>query len=232
MNRRIAALLASLVFFAASAFAGTSIPRWFNVSAFVGLAAMPTQVSDTATLDYDDFEDRSGGTIRLTTCRQVEATDSDLIRESQHHLFRLLAANCAAADRFTRSKPARGSHFPRQVKPQTVKNFPAMALPVFSSSEDLQPREGKTLQSFLKIDASSLNADRSVRIETEADFFTYRVMGRADFDDDGIEDLLVRVDWSAKGGRGRLFDLFVIARKTAHGPMAVVWRLGTLNTGR
>lgn len=232
MKRRSTALVVCLLFFATSAFAGTLIPRWFNVSAFTGLASMPKQVSDTAALDYDDFEDRNGGAIRFKTCQQVESTDSDLIKESQHQLFRLLAANCAAVSKFTHSTPARRSHFPRKVKQETVRNFPATAIPIFSTSEDLQQREGKPLHSFLKIDTSTLNADRSVSIETEADLLTYRVMGRADFDDDGIEDLLVRIDWSAKGGRGRIFDLFVIAKKTAVGPMAVVWRLGTLNTGR
>lgn len=199
--------------------------KWFNTQAFVGMTALSPNGDGAAyVLDTDTFDKRDGGTVATKNCQQVGAVKADDIKEQQYSLFQLLATNCLALEKFMVSQPARKSFFQKLIGKNTVLGFPATALPVFSPSEDLHAREGKLIRSFLKVEKAALNPDKSIHVETESDVLTYRVMARADFDGDGAEDILVRVDWSAKDGRGRIFDLFLLSKKSVASSIDLVWR--------
>jgi hypothetical protein len=73
---------------------------------------------------------------------------------------------------------------------------------------------GRTLSEQERRLSASITGADSAKLITETDKLKFRVMARADFDDDGTEDLLVRVDWAARDAMGQGSDLILLSRKS------------------
>ncbi|MEC4720304.1 hypothetical protein RY831_14175 [Noviherbaspirillum sp. CPCC 100848] len=209
---------------AAEATAQTRRPmpeRVFNRHAFAGLVHdIPAAHYASARLDYE-LEGVSGA-IHFSNCQQVENTSSASIVEPQYALFRLLAINCLALKRHAQGLPATRSYFPPQLSESLVSVFPATAtVNIGGHSESVT---GTSLRHNRKGWRASRAAHGGIKIATDEDERTYIIMSRADFDQDGSEDLLIRVDWAARHGSGRGFDLVQLSRTSKNGPIHVSWR--------
>ena len=196
--------------------------RVFNTQEFVGLVSTEVGSYEDAVLDYE-LDASKDGVLHFTRCTQVEAVDAGDIEASQYPLFKLLSVNCLALKRYVESVPAQRSYFPEKLTKELVAAFPATAVPRISD-EEMTRRQGKNLTAYEAKIKISLAADGSVQVMTATDEMTYYIMARADFDGDGAEDLLVRVDWHARNAFGRGTDLFFLAKTSDSGPVTVSWR--------
>jgi hypothetical protein len=52
----------------------------------------------------------------------------------------------------------------------------------------------------------------------------YIVMARGDFDRDGIEDLLLRLDWYISTAFGKGFDLIMVTQASESSKPMLIWR--------
>lgn len=198
--------------------------RMFNTEKFVGLASSASASYEEIALEYE-LENRKGDIVRFTSCTQVETTEANEIVESQYSLFKLLSLNCLALKRYSSSTNAEKSFFPVRLNKTLVAAFPATAMVKLSES-DMAKRQGKTLADYEHSLDISIAGDGSAKVITPEDEITYQIMARADFDEDGLEDLLMRVDWRARAAMGRGSDFVLLNRKTKSGPVTVVWSAG------
>ena len=71
---------------------------------------------------------------------------------------------------------------------------------------------GEDEPEFLKFDVES---DHEMRIDARDSVFDVEILARADFNDDGREDLMVLVYRYPKGGRGTFGDWYLLTRESA-----------------
>lgn len=199
-----------------------NISRQFYAAEFAGLAASATESLASAPLDYE-LDRTEGGVMRFKDCNQVAQTQAHDIAASQYSLFELLAVNCLALRRYATSSAATKSFFPAGLTKQLVAAFPAAAIPPVNE-EDLKRRTGTVLRSYEKRLTVAVLNTREARLQTATDEIEYAVMARADFDNDGIEDLLVRAQSEARGASGVGVELFLLSKTSKAGQVTLIWR--------
>ena len=76
---------------------------------------------------------------------------------------------------------------------------------------------------FWEIRKVKVVTDIALNLETPWSKYSLEIIGRADFDGDGLEDLMVLSTWSAIGGRGSGSRYFILGRAS---PESVLHVLG------
>ena len=70
------------------------------------------------------------------------------------------------------------------------------------------------LPRFKEITKLRVAPEIAIFLETETSKDTLEIVGRADFNGDGLEDLMVFSTWSAIGGTGEYADYFILGRES------------------
>lgn len=198
------------------------IPIKFNERDFTGLVSLGDSYKNIK-LDYE-LDDLNKKSMKFTTCQQVDMQGKEKILVSQYRLFVLLQINCAAANHFFSGKPATITHFPEKLSLGLVRLFPAESAP-HTGREDMTMRKNMRLEEYeknLKLKSSDNGAVTVTATEDEE--ITYIVMARADVNNDSIEDIVVRLDWSIPNSFGQGFDLLVLSKTSAAAPIKLLWR--------
>jgi hypothetical protein len=203
---------------------GAPLPSSFNTSAFAGLAGSADDDYSSANLDLV-LDEAGGGEIRFVSCPQVEATDEARIQADQYALFRLLRTNCLALKRYASRRPARISHLPRALTPEIVGDLPADAVPRIANESPALPA-GRPLKAVVAVEVIEGLPDGRVRVLTSTDEIFYVPMAQADFDGDGVQDVLLRLDWRTRDAFGKGVDLLQVTRLAPNGVLRVTWRMG------
>ena len=149
--------------------------------------------------------------LRLTSDDYVAGTRSDRMFVSYNK------ALCRAVTAFKSARPARVSHVRRFfLDRNSVNLLPAMVLlggscygrcRAYAANERRIPLA--RLQEIRKV---KVVTDIALSLETPWSKHTLEIVGRADFDGDGLEDLMVFSNWSAIGGRGTASRYFILGR--------------------
>jgi hypothetical protein len=199
-----------------------SLVPTFHGAYFVGLTNPDVRRASEAKLDYA-VRDTKGREIQFTSIADVDQTKDEVISSPDFSLWTRLQANCAALKKFEQGHPAPKSNFPSNLTKSLVADFPAAAVPPVSN-DDLEMRGDQTMKHFEKALVVELCGGNEAKASTATDQWRYYVLARADFDGDGFEDLLIRVDWGSLEGSGSGSEAFVLAKPTADGPVKVIWR--------
>ena len=199
-------------------------PSTFNAPVFAGLTGSAEGAYPSANLDLV-LDKAGGGEIRFVSCPQVEATDEARIRADQYSLFRLLQTNCQALKRYAGARPARISHLPDALTPDLVGNLPAEAMPRIANEAPAAPA-GRPLKAIVAVEVIEALPDGRVRVLTATDESFYTRLAQADFDGDGVQDILLRLDWRARDAFGNGVDLLQVTRLAPNGVLRVTWRMG------
>ena len=202
----------------------TRVPeREFNSQEFTGLVLSEVKDYKDAVLDYD-LDNKKGEEVHFTNCLQVESIGEETILVSDYQLFKLLSINCKALKLYTeKGTQAKRSYFPEIMNEKLVAGWPAVVGPIINDEEMIR-RQGKTLSEYeteLKI---SIKDKNTVDVLTDYDDITYCIMARADFNSDGIEDLLVRMIWHVRDAFGKGSDLFIFEKTSHASPVSLTWR--------
>ncbi|KAA3651329.1 MAG: hypothetical protein DWQ11_14370 [Proteobacteria bacterium] len=194
-------------------------PYGFNGLAFAGLVEPH---GEDGRLDYV-LDGANGAELRFASCAQVVATEAAAVREDQYPVFRLLRTNCQALARYASGRPAGGSHLPEALTPALVGALPTAALPAVGG-QPMVPTAGERLKASSGVAAIEALSGGRVRVLTRDDDIVYTLMAQGDFDGDGVQDMLLRLDWRARDAFGRGVELLQITRRTADGPAELSWR--------
>jgi hypothetical protein len=208
--------------------------REFEPRHFTGLTAKAISGDDDATLDID-FDRIGGGLLRFAHCREVLPNQRaqgqpDLLAQvlpSQAALVDILRLNCLAVHRFSLSRPARRSHLPVRWSAAAVAMMPADLLPALGPADQpgAAPGRGGTLARRAGSRRITQAADGAVRVTGAEVVALFHRLARADFDGDGSEDWLLRIDWAARQGDARGSALVLVGRPVKGGPLQVVERV-------
>jgi hypothetical protein len=197
--------------------------REFNFQEFTGLVSKQVKTYKDVVLDYD-LDDENGQNVHINSCLQVNATTEETILNSQYGWYKLLLINCQALKIFTeKGVRAKRSYFPKALNREIVDDFPAIAVPQVSN-EPMVQQVGKTLATDeLELEISIVDKNKA-EVIISSDYINYCIMARADFNQDGLEDLLVRMGWHVRDAFGKGTDLFILEKKSPTDPVTLTWR--------
>lgn len=214
-----ALLLLTMAVSACTTPSGEPPTGYFNAEKFTGLVGMGSQGSNEK-LDYI-LESPGGGELHFASCVDVAGTQEERVVPHQFQLFRLLNYNCKALELYRAGQPAEISHFPNGMSFEFIKQLPATAVPDLGG----QTLEGRTGTLGQREDLTLVSEQpNDVRVVFDAMDINYVLMARRDLDGDGLEDLLVRLDWAITDAFGDGFDLLMLSRLSEHGPITISQR--------
>jgi hypothetical protein len=218
------AALAAAIAVGAPATARAAPPqRSFDASSFAGLATPRIPADGDPALDYE-LDGAHGQVLRFTRCSQARAVPEVEVRADQFALWRLLQLNCRAAAAWAGARAARRSHFPPALTRTLVAALPADTVPDLGGS-DRPGRAGRTLAQHEQQLHITVPRRGSARVRTRDGELSYTLLARADFDGDGLEDWLLRSEWSPReGAHGAAAELVLLSRRAAGAAITVIAR--------
>lgn len=195
--------------------------KFLNEDEFVGLEVLGKSYGDIK-LDYE-LDGVNGELIAFSSCLDVEKTKESDVVTSQFHLLMLMKLNCQAAKFYHHAPNNSKSYLTKTPSENWVKNLPALAVPDLGG-ESLANLNGVMIEHEPQLKINSIS-DKSVQVLLSGDLdVTYVILASGDFDSDGDEDLLIRLDWRITSAFGKGFELLMLSQKVAGSTMEVVWR--------
>jgi hypothetical protein len=196
---------------------------YLNKNEFTGLQSLGDSF-EAVQLDYS-LDSSFGEELPLNSCIAViEAKMSD-IDSSQFHLLQLMKINCTAA-KYYFSAMSNGeipTAFPIVLTESFVKSLPGTAVPDLGG-ESMEKREGTLAEVEPTLQVLNLSQG-AVKLALAGDLVVdYLIMARGDFDQDGYEDLLLRLDWYISTAFGKGFDLIMLSQTPEDEQPKIVWR--------
>ena len=195
---------------------------YFNEAAFTGLVALPKTGTDIP-LDYD-LTKPNGENLHITSCKQVKDFTDTSIDIREYSLQRLLTLNCMAAEEFLLGQNATTSFFTEQSLVNIISNLPAMAVPDLGGDGLSTKREGRTLIDYEKSLNPTATRPMVVTVRLEGNMMVdYIIMAREDLNNDGIEDLILRLDWDIIDAFGDGTTLIAVSKTSENSPIEILW---------
>lgn len=196
----------SIVLLTACAVAGDKIPPDLIASNFTfdvvrqGEADVPPLAFSLA----------GGNAASANSCVEIAGIGAKRIAEVDYFRFRVARAECKAIEWFAAAKPYRQSAFDVPLSHSTVREFPALILPLLSEQHE-RSLEGKSIAAALGASLTVVSVSTgTIRLSTVTDEVYLTVLGRGDFNHDEIEDLLIKSEWFARDAFGKHVDLVLV----------------------
>lgn len=196
---------------------------FLNEEEFTGLQGLEDSL-ETIQLDYA-LDSSNGEELPLNSCTAVTATKESDIDPSQLHLLQLMKVNCAAAEYYF-SALSNGdalSAFPAAFTESFVKSLPGLAVPDLGG-ESMENREDTLAEAEPSLQVLNVSGNAAELALAGDLIVNYLIMARGDFDKDGHEDLLLRLDWYINTAFGKGFDLIMLSQTPTDTQPKIVWR--------
>ncbi|WP_185235420.1 hypothetical protein [Teredinibacter franksiae] len=194
-----------------------------NEEEFTGLQSLGDNLGSIQ-LNYalDSF---NGEELTFTSCTAVTATKESAIDPSQFHLLQLMKVNCTAAEYYfaALSNGDALSAFPAAFTESFVKSLPGLAVPNLGG-ESMENREGTLAEAEPTLQLLNLSGNAAELALAGDLIVNYLIMARGDFDKDGHEDLLLRLDWYINTAFGKGFDLIMLSQTPTDTQPKIAWR--------
>lgn len=199
-----------------------NLPDYFNTDAFTGLVKISGQ-DGAMLLDYE-LDGADGNVIKIESCEKVRSLSENDVVTSQYKLYRLLSINCHAADLFLKGGLAQKTYFTGQSLEEVAKNMPAVMVPDLGGNS-LDGRDGMTmLEHDTTIEFSSVSPMEVATLNKDGMHESYVLVARKDVNHDGIEDLILRLDWYVDNAFGSGSTLFVLTKESETAPSKILER--------
>jgi hypothetical protein len=199
------------------------------VSPSLGFAADQVQVElDRRFTPYSGVT-ADGREVEVGSCRERLAARDDFDSWAEYRTWdgRTAFQRCFALAALRDARRARLSHVGTfALDPGAVDQLPPTVGWRVNEDADRAAVEGEAEgRSWRQVDPSvraTADADGSLRIAGDGFWQSLTVLGRADFDGDGVEDLLIGSAQGADGGSLTVISVVVVTRLADGGPMKVV----------
>ena len=196
---------------------------FLNEGEFTGLKKLGDSF-ESIQLDYA-LDSSTGGELLLDSCTTVAATKEESIVPSQLHLLQLMKVNCTAAKYYFTASNSKvtTSVLPSGMNENFITSLPGVAVPDLGG-DTMTEREGTLAEVEPKLNVMTLT-ENAAEVELAGDLVVnYLIMARGDFDNDGSEDLLLRLDWYISTAFGKGFDLIMLSQNPTYETPKIVWR--------
>ncbi len=200
----------------------------FNYKTFCGTVSKDISKYEDVILD-SELTGKDGKNIYFDRCSQIDLIDEDDIKTSQYHIYKSIKLKCKAIKLYIeKGAHAKRTFFPKKITKAFIESLPATIGPVISEHL-LSMRNGKTLAEY-ELSEYESSLDISIidkfeaKVVTKVYQTTFKIMARADFNNDGVEDLLARISWKVREAFGKGSDLFILEKKSTDEPILLTWR--------
>lgn len=185
---------------------GSRIGKTINPDEITGLTKLGNSYQDVQ-FEYE-LDGTDGNLVKFSSCRDVDETPDDSIKEDQYALLTMLRVNCKAIKLYFNAQDSSESHFPKKLTSEFVRRLPASATPELGGNRDT-PVDETLSDTYPKIETTEINAG-NVQARFDDLDINYIALARGDFDGDGVEGMLLRLDWQVISAFGNGFDLLLI----------------------
>lgn len=184
-------------------------------------------ISTTAFTSDVDFMKKGRKEEVFKTCNDILVYDYKNIATYEQFRFKLVTATCTAIYKYLNAKDFKYSFFPSTFSNSFIVNLPAHITPIINNHTFNKQKKLSLNQAYNIISTKEKN--KSTNILTKTDEFYIDILARGDFNDDGIEDLLVSSQWYARNARGKYNDLVILSKLAKDKPIKVTWRMNGSN---
>lgn len=173
-----------------------------------------------------EFELDSGVRAQVGSCEEAAAVDPARIEPTDFHRVRRLQVDCRAVQQFAVARPATVSFFEgRVVTRDALEKLPASVQPPLTRDPHPPEADAKSLKAVEQLGEFELRDDDSWVLVGERSMYVLEVLAWGDFNGDGVDDVMVRVDWRALDAFGRGTSALVLTRDAPEALLRVLTRL-------
>lgn len=198
-----------------------TIQSYFNKSEFTGFLGFEKYGNIQLEGDLTKLD---GDSVHIVSCAQFDTLNEDDIVDSQYNRYKLFKINCRAAKQYLSGKQAERSFFDGQLFLNIVEGLPATIVPDLGGNS-LEVGKGKIISVFnFPVKVSNVS-NTSVEIVLKGRMnVTYILMARRDINQDGTEDLILRMDWHVPNAFGSGSSMIALTKESAKAPVKELWR--------
>ena len=152
----------------------------------------------------------------------------DLVKDPQGIYAEELRLNCLAVHRYANSQPARRSHMPARWSKDAVAKLPAQVLPELGPDDAATPTVSRPRITLARLPGARNIApvpDGYVRVNGTEVHAVFCRLAQADFNGDGYQDWLLRMNWGAQEGSMKGSQLLLVTRLKPDGPLRLLERI-------
>lgn len=177
----------------------------------------------TITLNYS-LEQVDGTELAYRSCEHVSTLNGETIAEKAYVYWQLLHVNCTVAKWFFEAKKPIESYLNTDLSEQFFNLLPAQAIPDLGG-QILEQRSGKTIGEYEKSLKIKARKENHISVVLEGGLaIDYDIMARGDFNNDGIEDIALRLNWSIIDAFGSGVSSLQITRTGIDQPISIIKR--------
>jgi len=167
-------------------------------------------------------------TIDFESCEGVGEFDASKLLDFDFYRFRLFFATCMALDWYESSDKSNRSSFSDPITISQVSSFPANVLPFLSESEHAE-RQGLSISEYGSSKELSEPVQNRFKLLLEDSEYFVTLLARADFDRDGVEDVLLRSEWYSQNSFGKHVDLVILSKSNEQSKAYILKRLNSMD---
>lgn len=196
--------------------------KWLNPNIVEHFERLDENYSNTRLKPYSPVQFKNNGEHYLQSCMEIDATAINSVIEREANLLIVAKLDCAIAKQFIPANSATSSNLPQPLSIDYLKKLPANITPSFNEQQERNAQQ-KTLAEF-KIDEINNDQDNVFELLLN-DVLSVKFIevARADFNADGIEDLMIMTEWLVTDSwDGEGVDLLIIEDKEQK--PKVIWR--------
>lgn len=169
------------------------------------------------------FKDKSKKKIPFNNCNEITVFNQKDIALFDQFRFKLFVADCTALYKFSDAKTFNKTYFQKDLNTGFITSLPANIAPIINDHIFTKQKNKSFEEAYTVTKVQKKN--KSVNIYSKEDHFSIKVLARGDFDEDGLEDLLIASEWYARNARGKFNDLVIVTKKSANKPIEITWRI-------
>lgn len=170
-----------------------------------------------------DFTAKGRKDVYFNSCNDLLVYNFQNIATYEQFRFKLIAASCTAIYKYLNAKPSKSSFFPTDFSNDFILNLPANITPIINAYMFNQKKE-KTIKQAFNIEKIQIK-NNSFNVLSPEDKLYIDILARGDFNNDGVEDLIISTAWYARNARGKVNDLVIVTKKAEDQSMEITWRM-------
>lgn len=189
--------------------------KFFNKEEFTGLDSIEDQ-GKKFLLHYQ-LDKREGGLITFLNCEDVASSSEEEIVPSQLIYLKTLHVNCRMASEYSAAPRQAKKRWPDELSEALILDMPAIILPELVSLNAIS-RLGKIKDLEVYVEKRGRFTARLVVDGLDIQIIQ---LARGDFTSDGLENMILRLDWSVMEAFGRGVDWVMLSRQLPEGEIVV-----------
>jgi len=221
--KKLFIIFLTLAFLLACSISSNTIDKKLYQEQFPGFGFVSQLDISQHTLSNYEYDSLDGGKLVMTSCKQANGFDISKIADYDYFRFKLLLVSCKAIDKYSTASAARTNNFPSKLDTKFIYQLPVAITPLLSRADTIK-KQDLSVKSYDIRTQITLEKENMFKLLTKEDEVYITLLARADFTNDGFEDLLIQSEWYSRNAHGKHVDLLILSRPDKGKPVEIGWR--------